>query len=165
MRTKETLDLDLSKLYTIAVEKPTMTKQASATRLKYAGNEQRFSRVGFDLFRETESEYIWKLEKDSESGEEFIYRTAAVDSRFKSNQNWSTEVDSGKSAITLVYKGQSIKAFKKAELQFDEANVEDWRRFLVDKITTDPSFLNKILANLGDERRKYILGQHPELTK
>jgi hypothetical protein len=165
MRSKETLDLDLAQLHSLAVEKPAMVKQASASRLKYAGNEQRFSRIAFDLFRDVETEFIWKLEKDSETGEDFIIRTASVDPRFKSSQNWATEIDSGKKAITLVYKGQAIKAFKKAELNFDDSNVEEWRRFLVDKITTDPSFLTKVLANLGEERRKYILGQYPELAK
>lgn len=165
MPRREGSDLDLSALYDISIDQPKMKKEASSHRVKLAGNESRFSRIGFDLFRDTESEFIWKLEKDSETGEEYIMRTASVDSRFKTVSNWRTEVDSTKSAITLVYKSHAVKAFKKAELSFDEGNVEDWRRFLVDKIATDPTFLTKILAGLSDDRRSYIFGKYPELKK
>ena len=158
-------DLDLSKLYELSVDQPKMQKQASSHRVKFAENKGRFSKIGFDLFRETESEFIWKLEKDSETGEEYIVRTASVDPQFKAANNWSTQVDSGKGAITLIYRGHAIKAFKKAEIQFDENNVDEWRRFLVDKISTDPSFLTKILAGLSDERKNYIFGKYPELKK
>ncbi len=160
-----TPDLDLNGLYELAVDQPKMTKQASSHKLKFADNNVRFERIGFDLFRDSESEFIWKLEKDSESGEEYIVRTANLDPRFKSSESWSSAIDSGKTAITLVYKGHAVKAFKKAELEFGNENVEEWRRFLVDKITSDPTFLNKVLTNVGDSRRKYILGKFPELGK
>jgi hypothetical protein len=160
-------DLDLSKLYELSVEQPTLVKQASANkvRVKYAGNENRFRRIGFDLFKDNDSEFVWKLEKDSESGEEFITRTAQVYSLYKGTQSWSTEIDSSKNAITLIYKGHALKAFKKADLQFDESNVEDWRKFLVDKISTDPSFLTKVLSGLSEDRKRYLFAKYPELTK
>lgn len=165
MPRREQPNLDLSKLYELSVDQPKMKKEASSYRVKYAENKTRFSKIGFDLFRDTESEFIWKLEKDSETGEEYIIRTASVDPLFSSSNSWSTQVDSGKSAITLIYKGHAIKAFKKAEVQFDENNVEEWRRFLVDKITTDPTFLTKVLSGLSEERKNYIFGKHPELKK
>jgi len=165
MTRREQPDLDLSKLYELSVDQPKMQKQASSHRVKFAESKSRFSKIAFDLFRDSESEFIWKLEKDSETGEEYIIRTASVDPQFKTSKNWSTQVDSGKSAITLVYKGHAIKAFKKAEVQFDDKNVDEWRRFLVDKISTDPSFLTKILAGFSDERKSYIFGKYPELKK
>lgn len=160
-----TPDLDLNALYELAVEQPKITKQASSGKLKFAQNQKRFAKIGFDLFRDSESEFIWKLEKDSETGEEYIIRTANVDPLYSSSNSWSAQVDSGKTAITLVYRGHAVKAFKKADLDLQDNNVEEWRRFLVDKITTDPTFLNKVLTNVGESRRRYILGKFPELGK
>lgn len=158
-------DLDLDKLYEISIDAPQQIKLASSGRLKFAENQKRFSNIGFDLFRDSESEFIWKLEKDADSGEEYIMRTASIDPAYKQANNWQAYVDSNKSAITLVYKGQAIKAFKKASLQFGEENVEDWRRYLIDKISSDPSFLSEVLAQVGENRRRLILAQFPELGK
>lgn len=166
-----TPDLDLSQLHELAVEQPKMTKQASSGRLKLADNSARFTKIAFDLFRDSESEFVWKLEKDSDTGEEFIIRTASVDPLYKASQEWSAAVNTNNTAITLVYRGHAIKAFKKSASADDggipltEDNSEDWRRFLVDKISSDPTFLNKVLSQVGDSRKKYILGKFPELGK
>lgn len=165
MPRRESLDLDLQHLHDLAVNKEKLTKQASSNRLKFAENQERFERVGFDLFRDAESEFIWKLEKDSETGEEYIIRTASVDPQYKTSSNWRAELDSNKTAVTLIYKGHAIKAFKKADLNLNEENAEQWRRYLVDKVTTDPTFLNKVLTQVGNSRKKFILGKFPELTK
>jgi len=156
-------DLDLSGLYKMSVEQPKMIKEASSLKLKYADHSTRFAKIGFDLYRDNDSEFIWKLEKDSETGDEFIVRTANKDPLFKTSKGWTSVASSNNSAITLAYNGQAIKAFKKAELEYTDDNVDDWRRFLVDKITTDPSFLNKVLTQVGESRRKHILGKFPEL--
>ena len=159
----KTPDLDLSSLYEMSVEQPKMTKEASSFRLKFAEHQTRFARIGFDLYRDNDSEFIWKLEKDSETGDEFIIRTAAKDPAFKARKGWTSVASSGNASITLAYNGHAIKAFKKAELEYDDNNVDEWRRFLVDKITTDPQFLNKVLTQVGESRRKHILGKFPEL--
>jgi hypothetical protein len=157
-------DLDLQDLYDLAVDQPSLVKTASSGRLKFAENASRFSRIGFDLFRDTQSEFIWKLEKDSETGEEFIIRTASVDP-IKKSSAWQALADSSKTSIVLTYKGHPVTAFKKAELQFDESNIDQWRQYLVDKITTDPTFLNKVLVQAGDTRKRQVLGKFPELLQ
>jgi len=161
----ESNELDLSSLYGLSVEEPKMTRLASSSKLKLADNLKRFQKIGFDLFRDSESEFIWKLVKDSETGEEFITRTASLDPLFTRAEHWSAEVESSKSSISLIYKGHSIKAFKKAELNLDEENTEEWRRFLVDQVATDPTFLSKVVATLSPERKKYIITKFPELMK
>ena len=163
MPRQRTPDLDLSRLYEMSVEQPKMTKEASSQKLKFADHQKRFAKIGFDLYRDNESEFIWKLEKDSESGDEFIIRTAAKDPAFRMRSGWTAVASSNNSSITLAYKGHAIKAFKKADLNFNDEDVEEWRRFLVDKITTDPAFLNKVLANVGEARRDHIFGKFPEL--
>ena len=158
-------NLELDQLYSLAVEEPTMVKQASSNRLKFAENQERFSNIGFGLFRDNDSEFLWTLEKDSETGEEFIVRTAQVDPRFQRGGAWAALADSDNKAITLVYRGHAIKAFKKAELNFNEANVDEWRQYLVDKIQTDPTFVGKVLDRVGESRRKFLIGKFPELLK
>jgi len=164
-RSPEQTNLDLDTLYGMSVEQPQMIKEASSQRLKFAENKDRFSRIGFDLFRDNESEFIWKLEKDSESGEEFIIRTASIDPQHPKTKTWSTEVDSKKQSITLIYKGHAIKSFKKADLKFTDDNVEQWRKFILDKIDTDPAFVENVVANMSDQRRKFVAGICPELLK
>lgn len=159
-----TPDLDLNKLYEMTNE-TTMQKQASSNKLKLAENQARFTKIAFDLFRDTETEFVWKLEKDSETGDEYIIRTAEIDPLYKNSNEWSTQMDSEKTTITLVYKGNAIKAFKKADVQFNDENVDEWRRFLIDKIQTDPSFLKNVTSQLGENRRKYIFSKFPELNK
>lgn len=158
-------ELDLDSLYQVAVEQPKMTKEASSSKIKLSDSKGRFTKVAFDLYKDNQSEFIWRLEKDSETGEEFIVRTASKNHLYKSAENWITAIDSNKSAITLVYRGHSIKAFKKAELNFEDETIEDWRSFLVDKIATDPTFLNKVLASVSKERRDYLVQKFPELVK
>lgn len=157
-------DLDLNSLFEISVEQPKMKKEASASKLKFAEHKDKFAHVGFDLYSNDSNE-IWKLETDAASGEEFIIRTAQYDTTFKASRVWTAELNQNKTAITLAYKGTAIKAFKKAEVQFDDENADDWRKFLVDKIKTDPSFVETVLAEVGSNRRDYILGKFPELKK
>jgi hypothetical protein len=162
-RLPELNQLDLDSLHDLTT--PKMTRTASISRLKVADNPKRFHKIGFDLYRDNESEFVWKLEVDAESGEEFIVRTASVDSLYAKARNWSTEIDSSKSSISLIYKGHSLKAFKKAEINFDDNNIDEWRHFLIDQIANDPTFLTKVLATLSEDRRRYIFAQFPELTK
>lgn len=163
MPRSKTPDLDLSKLYEMSCEQPKMVKEASSTRLKFADNKQRFEHVGFDLYRDNNSEFIWKLEHDADTGEEFIVRTATVDPIYQQSTEWSAEADAGKNAITLLYRGNAVKAFKKAELDFNDDNIEDWRRFLLDKISTDPSFLKNIVESFSQQKRQVLAARCPEL--
>ena len=160
-----TPDLDLSTLYDLSVEQPTLTKQASSHRLKFADHPQRFVRAAFDLFRDNNSEFLWRLEKDSETGEEFIVRTAMTDPVYTSSPGWSAECDSNKIAITLIYKGHAVRAFKKADLNFTNENVDEWRKYLLDKISTDPAFVKQIVQSMSSPRKKILEGKCPELFK
>jgi len=154
-------NLDLEKLYDLSVEQP--MKKTASHRIKLSDSQDRFTKVAFDLFRDSQSEFIWKLEKDSETGDEYIIRTAEIDPIYRKAQNWSTEVDQKKTIIALVYKGHAITSFKKADLQIEETDVNEWRQYLIDKIQTDPSFLKNVLSQVGENRRNYILGKFPEL--
>lgn len=160
-----TPDLDLDKLYDLAVESPNLTKQASSQRLLFAENKDRFEKAGFDLYRDKQSEFVWRLEVDAESGQEFIVRTASTDPLYQIAPDWSAEVNAGKTAITLLYKGLAVRAFKQTDLQFDDQNVEDWRRFLLDKISNDPSFLKEVVQNVGEHKRLLLASKCPELFK
>jgi flavin-dependent dehydrogenase len=133
--------------------------------LLYAEHKDRFEKAGFDIYRDKQSEFVWRLEVDAESGQEFIIRTASIDPLYQIAPEWSAEVNAGKTAITLLYKGHAVRAFKKADLQFDEQNVEDWRRFLLDKISNDPSFLKQVVQDMGDQRRTLLASKCPELFK
>jgi hypothetical protein len=155
----ENPNLDLEKLYNLTSGDDS---KKIPSKFKLAENKSRFTKIAFDLFRDSETEFVWRLEKDSETGEEYIIRTAQVISK-PSSPHWTTEVDNQKTAITLVYKGCTIGQFKKAQLQYTEDNVDDWRKFIVEKISEDPTFLQKVLANISDERRRYIYNTYPEL--
>lgn len=152
---RKEIDLDLSDLYNL-VQKD---KVASLTRLKFAEFKDNFEKVAFDLYKD-QNNVIWKLEVDADSGEEFIIRTAET-----SNQFWSTELSLDKNTINLIYKGTAIRAFKKAELNYDDENVEEWRSFLIEKIQTDPKFLDQVCANIGQNRKQVLAKIHPELFK
>jgi len=156
-------DLDLTKLFDLAIDQPKMIKQASSQKLKFEENKTRFTHAGFDLYRDKQSEFIWKIETDASTGEEFIIRTASVDPLYRIAQDWSAEADAGKNAITLLYKGNAIKAFKKADLNFNDNNIEDWRSFLLDKVSTDPSFLKSIVEAISNQKRTLLASKCPEL--
>lgn len=164
-RRHEGTNLDLGALFEMSVDQPKMVKEASTSRLKFADTGERFKKIALDLYRDSESEFIWKLEKDSETGEEFIMRTASVDPQHVKKADWTAEIDTNKKSITVAYKGQAIKAFKKAELNFTDETVEDWRNFILKKLNTDEEFGNKVVANLSDQRKRYIVGKYPELQK
>ena len=157
--------LELNKLYDLTTQNSGLRKTASSNMIKLTESKDRFTRVAFDLFRDSQSEFIWKLEKDSETGEEYIIRTASKDPLYKSSQGWTAHVSGSKDSITLVYKSHAIKSFKKAEIEFSNENIEDWRRFLVDKIGTDPNFLKNVLASVDQERLNHIVSKFPELLK
>jgi len=156
----ENPNLDLSQLYSLIAQD---SQENTQERLKFAEHSKRFARAAFDLFRDNNSEFLWRLEKDADSGEEFIVRTAMVDPTFRTAANWSAECDSAKTAITLLYKGHAVRAFKKAELQFNEDSVDQWRKYLLDRISTDPSFLKQVVQNVSNSRKKLLQGSCPEL--
>lgn len=147
------VNLDLEPLHQLTQ----MVKTAGATRLKFAEYKDNFEKVAFDLFKDT-SGIIWKLEKDADSGEEFIVRTAE-----KVRSSWSAEINMAKDAINLLYKGTALGVFKKADLEFTDENVEEWRDFLLQKVQAEPEFLTEIIAQIGPNRRKVIASTHPEL--
>lgn len=147
------IDLDLEQLHKLS----TMTKVANSTRLKFAECKDNFEKVAFDLYKDT-SGIIWKLEKDADTGEEFIIRTAEM-----ARSAWQAEINMTRDAINLLYKGTALASFKKADINFDDENIEDWRDFLLQKVQQEPEFLTEVVAQIGENRRKVIAQIHPEL--
>lgn len=153
--------LDWTELTFLLAEK----EVKDSDRLVFAEHKSRFTKVAFDMFRENDTDMIWKIEQ-GEDGVEYIVRTAMRDPETTQSKvrDWVAVVDSKKENVVLAYKGSPIQSFSKKLYHFDDETVGLFKHFLVEK-TANKSFVNILIRILPEVKQAGLKQEFPELFK
>ena len=65
--------------------------------------------------------------------------------------------------ITLAYKNHPIQKFASSEYGFNKDDAYIFQRTLIEKLSTDKSFVDKLLKSLPKEKQEQLLTQFSEL--
>lgn len=150
-----------------------LTKVASVVdpdnkRLLYSRHKHLFTKIGFDVFQMNSSpiESYWLLEKD-DNGEEYLvanYEKELVEEKLNAKSSWKALSDKESKNVTLLYKGVPIQRFASAEYGFQNDDVHIFKNALVDKLSAQQEFVNKLMEVLSEEKRNALVQAFPELA-
>jgi len=136
-------------------------------RLPYDKYKHLFTKVAFDVFQLNSSpiESYWILEK-GEDGEEYLSanyeKEQTEDLQVKSS--WEALSDKESKNITLLYRGVPIKRFASSEYGFDNDDVNLFKNALVNKLSVNKEFVDKLMKVLTEEKRDALTQAFPELA-
>lgn len=156
----ESEQLDLKVLYEATIGKPAIKTAASVDRVLLADNAGRFTKIGFDLFRDNEFDCIWKVET-ADDGNDYLIRTQLpADSivTAEHQSHWDAISDSKRENLTLAYKGTAIKRFAVVEGK----TAGQCAKVLLKKIA-EAQFTQTVLSGLSEQRKEQLKLKHPEL--
>lgn len=136
-------------------------------RLPFNKYKHLFTKVAFDVFQLNSSnvESYWILEKD-EDGSEYLaanYEVAPKDG-IQVESGWEALSDKEAKNVTLSYKGVPIKRLASSEFGFNEDDVGLFKKALVNKLSSDKEFVNKLMNILTTEKRNALVEVFPELV-
>lgn len=125
-------------------------------------------KVAFDLVRITSSPYnpydgLWTLSETD--GKKFLVR--ASDPRFESSGSgdWSAISDYDCKNVTLAYKNVPIHRFSSNDFGFSNDSVSIFKSTLLEKTSSDNSFLKELLSEQPSTKRDSLVTTFPELKK
>jgi hypothetical protein len=136
-------------------------------KIAYEPNKHLFKKVAFDVYRLNSSptESLWILE-DGEDGKQYLvaqYEEESENIEVKGS-NWLALPDKTASNVTLFYKDVPIKRFASSEYGFSAADVNVFQGVLVEKLSSDKAFVEKLLNTQTNEQKDTLLKQFPELA-
>lgn len=119
--------------------------------LKRALESNRFIRASLDVFRDKETQGIWKLET-ADNGDQFIVRSNEYDE--VTQGDWSAAVNRTATSITLFYKTAAITSFDNDVYHFPPEKAKEFAEFIVTKASTNKDgFRQKLVATLSTPER------------
>ena len=78
--------------------------------------------------------------------------------------NWLALADRKAENVTLMYKNAPIQRFASSEYGFTQSDINIFQQTLVEKLSKDKSFVDKLLKSQPEEKRKSLIEQFPELA-
>ena len=148
-------DLDFSHIYQAVMPK---------TRIPVKGNEDKITRVAFDMFRmNSEPETLWKIQSDDDG--EFLVRTYTLpEDEISAKSFWNVETDIKKANLTISYKGVPIHRIVASKYGANnEKDTELLATVIRRKLATDDNFTKKMLKTFSKSKLQAIASSFPEL--
>lgn len=127
------------------------------SRVPYRGNEDKFVRVAFDLFKTKDNscEDLWKIQADDD-GNEYLVRTYDVEDVVV-EADWSVALDKTAANLTVSYKGMPIHRLVASDYNAqNEADALLLRDVVQEKLATSKEFLVKFAGELPAEKREVL---------
>jgi len=136
-------------------------------RIPYEANKHLVTKVAFDVFKmnNTQTESLWLLETDSDGKQ---YLSACYDETpekpLEIKSNWLALSDRGCTNVTLIYKDVPIQRFASSDFGFTKDDVYVFQKALTDKLSSDKSFVEKLLKSQPKDKQEMFLSLFPELA-
>jgi hypothetical protein len=139
------------------------------TRVLYEPNKQFFTKIAFDVFQFNTSpvQSLWILEEGDDGKQYLVARydeTQENSESMKVESNWAALADSKCENVTLIYKDVPIKRFASTEYGFTKEDIHLFQKILVNKLSSDKSFVEKLIKSQPENFGKSILDRFPELV-
>jgi len=138
------------------------------SRVPYKPNKHLFRKIAFDVFQLNNApvQSLWILEED-EDGSQYLaaqYGDEQAEENIEVKSHWLALTDKKGENVTLVYKDAPIQRFASDEYGFSSEDVHIFQRTLIEKLSSDKAFVDKLLKSQSKERTEMLLKQFPELV-
>src|SRR6266516_4093320 len=123
-------------------------------------------KIAFDVYSVDNDPYdaLWRLESNAEDGKEYLVRMDNEQTIEAKTGGWSATSNENGSSITLTYRGIPLQRLSNKIFGFSKADVGMFKKALLEKVSMDEGFRNKILGMQTDERKKELYKVFPELA-
>jgi len=135
-------------------------------KILFESNKHRFTKIAFDVwqFNDSTVESLWILE-DGEDGKQYLVaKYEDSDQSLESKSNWLALLDKEGKNITLAYKNTPIQKFASSDFGFSKDDAYIFQKMLVEKLSSDKSFVEKLIKSQPREKQEKLLTQFPELV-
>ncbi len=124
-----------------------------------------FKKVAFDRFKVDNDPYesLWAIAEID--GKPHLIRASNPQSEYKKAGDWEVISDYEKKNVTLSYKNIPITRFSSDEYGFNEADISIFKSALLDKTSSDESFLKELLREQPTSKTSALVNTFPELKK
>lgn len=136
-------------------------------RVAYEPNKKFFTKVAFDVFQLNTSpvQSLWILEEDEDGTQYLAAQYEDVEEKpLEVKSHWVALADRESKNVTLVYKDMPIRRFASDEYGFTEDDIHLFQKTLVEKLSSDKSFVEKLLKSQPEETRNSLIKRFPELV-
>lgn len=135
-------------------------------KVLYEINKHNFTKIAFDVFQLNTSpiESYWILEKGEDGKEYLIAQYEDADPTLSVVSKWEVLSDKKNANVTLNYQGIPIARFASKDYGFEESNIGLFKKALVEKLSTDQSFVEKLLESLPEVKQSALKAQFPEFA-
>jgi len=134
---------------------------------KLASVQDRIEHVGCGIVRftdETNKVGLWQIQQDA-NGEEYIAAMYEDTDNDVIKQSWSVKIDRLRKSATIFYKNAPIKNVIFAQLGIQDSDVNNFVRFLPNKLANDKEIVAKMLNEVDDNYKQKLINNFPELSK
>jgi hypothetical protein len=134
---------------------------------KLADVQDRIEHIGCGVVRFTDEANkvgLWQIQQGS-NGEEYI---AAMYDDVDSDvvkHSWSIKVDRMRKSATIFYKNTPIKNVIFASLGIQDNDINNFVRFLPNKLANDKVIVAKMLNEVDENYKQKLINNFPELSK
>lgn len=130
-------------------------------RVKLADNRDRFTKVGFDLFRENDTDFVWKTQEVD--NEVWLVRNEEEPEVQTKESNWTSVVHRNGQNVTLAYKNRPLYCFAGKDFGFDKDDAPNFSNYIVNKATDSKEFIKRMFSLFPQAKKAELLKQFPEL--
>ncbi len=134
-------------------------------RVPLRGNEDKITRVAFDMFRmDNEPETLWKVQSDDD-GNEFLVRTYSLpEDKMTIESSWTVDTDTKKANLTIFYKGVPVHRIKASNYGANTPEESEQLATVVRrKLASSKEFADKLLKTIPKLKLKALAVSFPEL--
>lgn len=126
----------------------------------------RMRKVAFDVYSIENDPYaaLWRLESNADDGKEYLIRMdneATVETK---TGGWTATSNESGSSVTLAYRGVPVQRLSGKIFGFASDDVGFFKQALLEKVSKDETFKNKILDMQADDRKIELFKAFPELA-
>lgn len=141
---------------------------SDTSKVPYEPNKHLFTKVAFDVFQLNSSpvDSLWILE-DGEDGQQYLaaqYGDEHAEETLEVKSHWKALTDRDSKNVTLMYKDAPIQRFASSEYGFSKDDIHLFQKTLIEKLSSDKAFVEKLLKSQPEDRREMLLRQYPELA-
>lgn len=156
-------ELDYEKL----VEFLSKKKEAQSNdKLSADAVRSRMRKVAFDVYSIENDPYdaLWRLESSADDGRDYLVRMDNESTVEAKTGGWVATSNESGSSITLAYRGVPVQRLSSKIFGFSKDDVGLFKQALLEKVSKNDSFREKILDMQSDDRKTELYKAFPELA-
>lgn len=126
----------------------------------------RMRKVAFDVYSIENDPYdaLWRLESNADDGKEYLVRMDNESTVEAKTGGWVATSNESGSSVTLAYRGVPVQRLSGKIFGFSKEDVGFFKQALLEKVSKNDSFKEKILDMQSDERKAELYKAFPELA-